>query len=488
MEFKISWLHLPVLLSCSVLLLSACAPAPTATPLPTASATVTATRTLSPTPSPSPTATSTSTPQPTATPDAQKQLVDFLNSSAAPQTLSQYSTAEGLNISDAQSRLQDPKADVTLKDSKGSPFEVLVDTQTQTPLFIKENGAWREVTWKDEGEKANLPIGTILDFGDNGSKLPSYKVLGGEQFNFITLSGSVYEKWWKNGGMDYWTIFAHANNLPVSINPVFFHDDIYNIENPTPDNVRGFMKNRLRKILNYAALPKNDPHQIKLSSIVLANEPFVVYNGNIIWQGSPVSNMDYPLYRAFGQNWITEAYICMDQVARELGLTPGKDFRVIGVNLAIINQAESDTIVRVEKDIGQRLGIPWQQVPFDIGEEHHLGNTSGQRNTTVPLDQIEVNKLIAHYQDIARAVSSTVFITELDGLYPDEKLLAEKIGDVITAAGESGVVQGINLFRALNLSDPNDPWKQNGFFAPPDHSKRVYFYSILKAYSQLLKR
>jgi len=199
------------------------------------------------------------------------------------------------------------------------------------------------------------------------------------------------------------------------------------------------------------------------------------------------TNKNYPLFKAFGQNWVAEAYLSMVEVAKELGLTPGKDFAVIGVNLPIINQTEIDTIISIKKDIGQRLGIPWQQVPFDIGEEHHLGNASGQRNITVPLDQIDVNKLATHYQDVAGATSK-IFITELDGFYPDDRLLAEKIGDVIMAAGKSGVVKEINLFRALNLSLPDDPWKQNDFFAPPNHSKTIYFYSILKAYSQLLKR
>ena len=71
------------------------------------------------------------------------------------------------------------------------------------------------------------------------------------------------------------------------------------------------MKDRLRKILKYAALPTNDPHHIKISSIVLANEPFVVYKGRVIWQGSPETNKNYPLFKALGQNWVAESYFAL---------------------------------------------------------------------------------------------------------------------------------------------------------------------------------
>jgi len=235
---------------------------------------------------PTATASATATPKPTIEGfDIPVPILDLENPNSK-STIGQYAKAVNLDPTAVTKEITYKKT----KDHDGSSFALAL-TKDGTPLFIATQDPksgeweWRETAWKDEGEKTNLPIGTILDFGDNGSKLPSYKQLGSEQFNFITLSGSVYEKWWKNGGMDYWTSFAHTNNLPVSINPIFFHDDVYNIENPTPDNVRQFMKDRLRKILKYAALPTNDPHHIKISSIVLANEPFVIYKGRVIWQG-----------------------------------------------------------------------------------------------------------------------------------------------------------------------------------------------------------
>ncbi len=82
-----------------------------------------------------PTEAATATVTSTATPDTHKQIVDFLNSPDSLQPIQQYAVAEGFNMNDVQTRLQDPKALQTLKDSQGKPFDVLMDTQNWCTSF-----------------------------------------------------------------------------------------------------------------------------------------------------------------------------------------------------------------------------------------------------------------------------------------------------------------------------------------------------------------
>ncbi len=251
---RATWpLGCPQIYLLGTLLLAACAPAPTATPPPTASAIAaplpTTTRTLSPTPSSSPTPTSTSTPQPTATPDAHRQLIDFLSSSAALKTLSEYATAEGLNMSDVQTRLQDPKADLTLKDFKGNLFEVLADLQTEIPIFIKENGEWNKLsinkTFETIGKEAQ-----VRGEPGGGPQIPVLSNFGGINVT-TTLEGTV--SYIDTYGWRVPDAFADMTQHPVLGQIAWGYQPIIpeSILNLPPEKLGAFAISQIHEVLNH---------------------------------------------------------------------------------------------------------------------------------------------------------------------------------------------------------------------------------------------
>ncbi len=134
-----------------VALFLACIVVSCASPTPLSTPTPSQTNTPSPTAVPSLTS-HTSTPNQTATQvpvtisNPHQQLIDFLNSSTVLQSLQQYASAEGFNITDIQTRIRDPRADLIIKDNQGNPFEVVVDPQTRTPIFIEQDGIWNATT------------------------------------------------------------------------------------------------------------------------------------------------------------------------------------------------------------------------------------------------------------------------------------------------------------------------------------------------------
>lgn len=219
------------------------------------------------------TATATTTVEPpTATPDAGKQIKDYLTANAdALNAISQYASAEGFTMSDVQTRLLDPKAETTLKDYQGNTFKVLVDSQTKTPLFIKENGLWQAITFKYMSHLTGIPIGAeIVDY-------PEVRTLYRTQFDVgLIPSGWGYDA--ARSGINGTLDFSHedhqynfASSIGYPANNLFFNSIIFPAVAPNgfgslnKQQAIDWRNNYITKVMTY--------YKGKIKYFTVVNEP-----------------------------------------------------------------------------------------------------------------------------------------------------------------------------------------------------------------------
>jgi hypothetical protein len=263
---------------------------------------------------------------------------------------------------------------------------------------------------------------------------------------------------------------------------LFSHLDTYpNGYGDSKAEVLRYIKYRAEKYITQAVKLENAGIQV---DIILANEPtFVDQNGKFRWQGD--GNRNYPPYSAFGKDWITEAYVVLYQTAIEKGLTPGKDFKIIGINERGIELGGTRTeavvtiVEQTKQALGNRLNIPWEQIPFDLGVEFHTGETYKDRDVTVPFDQIDYKKIVETLRLTQRRTKSSISITELDG-YGNDKKIAEAYYTILRAAIDSGVVGDVNYWRALASANEAPQWR-SGLFDIPAFSRTQQYYYATKA-------
>lgn len=89
-------------------------------------------------------------------------LKDILAKSENLQSIQEYSLALGIAPDEVTARLLKPNATVTVQSATGDSFEILFDPETNTPLFIRQNGEWSESALSVLGRMAQLPEGTAF--------------------------------------------------------------------------------------------------------------------------------------------------------------------------------------------------------------------------------------------------------------------------------------------------------------------------------------
>jgi len=362
------------------------------------------------------------------------------------------------------------------------------------PLLIAQrngNGDWNwgEFSISTGGKLLDLPIGTTVDVGDGDATSQKYLQTFVDNFNFYNINSM--EGHWIYGSVEYWSSIAIKNNIPIRIRNIFFPLDKYPEGEKTKDGVLKTMEYRINKILPFVKELCDAGVHVEVE---YTNEPFFFYRGKLYWQGEVIRQ--YPPYSVFGKSWISVAYVLFYNIAKDkYGLIPGQDFRIIGTNVpgielpgvrttAIVNE-----VIRIKQEIASKLGMPWEEVPFDLGIEFHLGETQDKRDTTLPfdkIDSIQKDKVRANLQKISETTKSPISITEMDGL-GKETQIAKSYYYVIQAAQQSGVVKNINFFRSLAYPEKDPIWRSQ-LFNFPGYERNFVYYSVLKSLYDLLTR
>lgn len=176
--------------------------------------------------------------------------------------------------------------------------------------------------------------------------------------------------------------------------------------------------------------------------------------------------------------WIVEAYTDFYNQALGLGLKPGVDFTIIGMNIPGIESQGPVTNFAIEKIISVKNRIVeklnaehkndsgWtpltiDSLPFDIGIQAHLGAPQGQRMVTLPTP-FNITTVSENWKNIASKTHSRIHLTEVDALLSDPNG-PRGMADIVIAAKRSGVIDSITLWAAMQEKGHSNMW-QNPIF------------------------
>lgn len=374
-----------------------------------------------------------------------------------------------------------------ISNAQGKPIIFMMHETTGVPLLIatqneQDHWQWSEASLKSVGSIIGLPIGGQVGQGDlayyNDKK--TYLEAVRREFSIIVPAGAFWhENLIKYDGAREFSALAFRNEQTLRLQEFFWNqpdaDYPKALIGASREQVAQFMDERIRSLLRYVKAGRTD--------IVLANEPFWEYKGNMGWQGDAATG-NQPFYGAYGEKWIAEAYVRLFQIAtQEFEVTPGKDFAVILVNLPGIEAPSQYTdycinqVNKIRIEVAEHLNVPPEQVDFDLGLQFHIG---GAESRVWVLDESNVQQdlLIANLQDVAKRTGARLHITELDAYGTDDEI-ATKYYTVVRAAKMSGVVDDITFWAALSFAQPTDPW-QNRIILP-SYKHGAPYYAVLRA-------
>jgi hypothetical protein len=442
-----------------------------ATQSPTSVPTMTATPTLNPT------STSTAIPEVAGYPDVPMPAEELFQTALDP-----YLSVLRLKVEQVQiGYLQQLSAD-------GSPFMLALDESTGVPLLAAhplETGEWfwEMATPKIVGRLVGLTVGGSVSQGDQAyaTQREQYLDFTASEFGVIIPAGAFYDdNLVKYDGAKVFSDLAAENGQIYRIQELFWStpgiDFPESLVGASQDDVAAYMDKRIRLSLKHVV-----PGQ---TQIVLTNEPFWEYQGYMGWDGD-AATPGFPLYDAYGEHWIAEAYVRLFTIAaQELNLTPGVDFSIVGVNMPGIEVASdyatycAEQVKLIKAEIAERLNIPIEQVSFDIGLQFHIGRSDLRGSDVVPEEAVHQDKLIEDLQALSNQTGTRLHLTEVDA-YGTDEAIAQMYFDVIQAAKKSGVVEDVTFWASLSFAPPDDPW-QNRLILP-GFGKSLPYYSVLKA-------
>ncbi|MHC1771316.1 MAG: hypothetical protein AB9907_06175 [Flexilinea sp.] len=257
----------------------------------------------------------------------------------------------------------------------GKTYEI-ASPQDRYPLIMKaEKGGWINCTPANLATIKGKLIGITMAGGDETSNEPMYKERA-KMFNTIMPPAAFSELYMgKNGNPDRWLGTVKINKQHLII------ESLFGKRVPKDVNVnKEYAINRVRSV--FQALKDNN---IKDFSMELSLEPFSKYG----W------DTNNPYYKNLGgTNWIVNAYEIMWNVAKEYGLTPGKDFSLIGLTgLVPLKNAGFDSLnsiylteaIKIKKQVAQIIDLPEDKVPFDLGGEMFIGKPAATIEDPIPI-------------------------------------------------------------------------------------------------------
>lgn len=360
-----------------------------------------------------------------------------------------------------------------------TPSPIPSNTPSATPTPPTLRGYAEKIQVNGETFK----IGTEVDYGNPDWRSNIYNQTVRDEFNLIAPGAAFTVQWMDKypAAAPHWLSIAENNHSTFEIKPLFWQGDepfTLNKTNANRESVENFMHERIKNVLPFVS-------KIVPTQIVLANEPFWEYQGNRGWQGEYGGS---PFYQVFGEKWIAEAYSMLYQIAKdEFGFIVGKDFRVIGLIERDIHAPSRQTdfvinqVNKIKQDISSRLQIPIEQVPFDLGTEFHFGEPNKDRNATIEYSTVDKDVFKTTFIELNKQTGCPIFVTETTDLGGTDDDIAKAYSTLISAAIESGVVQGVEFWATFAFQS-NPPW-QCSLFLPGIKKGKVYT-AVLNTLSQ----
>lgn len=328
-------------------------------------------------------------------------------------------------------------------------------------------GGWDRVTGKI-GEFFGITIGGSGNLGDSNHNDRRYINTIREQFSLWVDTGAFMEMTIHQWPPDRLTIpiLLENRSLKTRIGPVFWHRDMpQNLSRTETDN---YINHRINDFSPYLERLRG-----RNVEILLANEPLWQWGSNQGW-------IDSPLYRAYGQNWITEAFVRLHTELQSKGLNYGTDYHVMLINEYDIEIPTPkanfiiQTVSRIERDIEQRLG---QNIDFTIGLQFHVGADADGYIRVDPnylADERNIPALINHFQQLSSLGRLSVTEFDFDGKI-DPITQAKIIHNLFNAILKSGV---FNDFTSWSTLRQNNDFKPN-FFDLNTYQPTHNYYTLI---------
>ena len=220
------------------------------------------------------------------------------------------------------------------KQVKGIEFSFLV--VNDIPLAVLNDGKWNKTTIKFLDDVVNMRFGSTVHEGALFVNYTApYKQVLDEQFEIISpidptivdvsevLKDQYYGKFIRSFEQShtirfynlFWSADHRENGQPNLKDPLW--DGAPNAgAKPSPEyqeKIKSAMEQKAFDVLS------KNPY---VTEIGFANEAFAASDdGYFAWE-------DSPYYRAFGENWLIEAYLATYNAVVKLGKVPGKDIQV----------------------------------------------------------------------------------------------------------------------------------------------------------------
>jgi hypothetical protein len=346
--------------------------------------------------------------------------------------------------------------------------------QPPIPLLFeqseKENWKWKQNGWRDIADKENFLVGVSIDAGHPNHNDPEYLDFIFENTNLITIAGGLMHKYMEYGKVyvpqvlkKYFQVNPNAP-LAIQVHHLFWHQDSFpsyltdtslSLES-RQEKGQEYMKERIREVID-VLLPYLDKLQKVI--LVLANEVFWEFQGNVGWTGEYGG---HPLYALYGEKWVAMAYKAFDDVVKEY-IIPRDNFILLLNDYQIeIPNLKADFYLRqrdlIISQISDDMGISPDKVQLDIGIQFGQGygdqfgqelyNMTKRILATISDKENGHKEMATHLNKMGE--KGNIFITEF-GAKGSLIELTEFMNNTLDIFSNVGNIKAINLWDALNF-------------------------------------
>ncbi len=448
------------------------------------------------TPAPTATATITLTPAPENIADAKNLSVwinDYVHAFGGKVTVNGIE----MNASQLTDEIRTTGEKFTqTKQVEGIEFSFLVINDI--PLAVLNNGKWNKTTIKFLDGVVNMRFGSTVHEGALFVNYTApYKQVLDEQFEIISpidnrinrvlevLRDPYYGKFIRSLGQSHtvrlYNLFWHADHLENG--QPNLKDSLWDGApsvgaQPSPEyqeKIKSAMEQKAFDILS------NYPY---VTEIGFANEAFAANDdGYFAWE-------DSPYYRAFGENWLIEAYLATYNAVVKLDKIPGKDVQIFYGDYNFELPGNKSNIVhrelaRLKVEVAKTLGINPQDVPIVVDMQCHVLFTKNNPKIPFYIGQFYAGKIT--YEELKSNFESfsdigKVWLGEVTFLQGTEEQYAEILSTILKASIDSGNVESIVFWDLLEID--SDAWGKGDLLLAFDEQNKfvptVTYYEVLK--------
>jgi hypothetical protein len=454
-----------------------------------------------------PTLTETLTPVPSETP-----IPPLEEQSVTQESIAQFANAmqkAGINIT-AEQILQQGLQIQTVTGVDGKQYEIVFahldpdpNKQSETfegnfPLMVKnDKGEWEYTTFRNIGDIAGVSFGTSVNgaedwhnklYQERASEFQTVTPIGYTVRDVLyRLEDPTYKKFITDlykGGVTirmynlFWSADHRINGKPNMEDPLW--KGAPNIGSPASEEYKAMVGEQMdADIRNFF---KQAPF---ITQLGFANEALWEYQGNTGWE-------DSPYYRAFGKDWLAEAYLRTFKIAtQEFHRVPGKDLTLFygDYNFVFANGKANfvfDVLKYTKAEVIKRAaaeGLTLPDPPFVVDEQGHLNLTNKNELGEFGIADLNEKTLEANLKRFSEI--GPVWMCEITIRGGDRNERTNAVSILI----RSGMRAGVSAFLFWELMQKNGMYANGDLLFDPNDSYKntATTYELFKVVIENIK-